>query len=155
MGVISFQKIFGLYGLKGQIVEKMWDVTIVTDGRKCEDRATICEEGFAKTQPKCNSRYKLWHLRHVIQPTNQKTVTRQWQIHEEDWKHYPGANEETYDLWNVDFSSKQDFKPNNSFVTSLSLSYLQFESDDERAGQQAQKRREDESPNSWKQFVKS
>ena len=52
VGVISFQKKFGAYGLKGHIVEKMWDVTIVTDGRKCEDRARIREAGFAKTQPK-------------------------------------------------------------------------------------------------------
>ena len=52
MGVISFQKIFNLFGLKGHLVEKMWDVTIVTtDARthawKCEDRARIREAGFA------------------------------------------------------------------------------------------------------------
>ena len=29
VGVISFQKIFGLCGLKGHIVEIMWDVTLV------------------------------------------------------------------------------------------------------------------------------
>ncbi len=37
VGVISFQKIFGLCGLKGHIVEIRWDVTLVhtrmTDGR--------------------------------------------------------------------------------------------------------------------------
>ena len=32
MGVISFQKIFGLCGLKGHIVEIRWDVTL-EDGR--------------------------------------------------------------------------------------------------------------------------
>ena len=40
VGVISFQKIFDLCGLKGHIVEILWDVTLVHDGRraKCEDR---------------------------------------------------------------------------------------------------------------------
>ena len=41
VGVISFQKIFGLYGIKGHIVEIRWDVTLEdththdgrTDGR--------------------------------------------------------------------------------------------------------------------------
>ena len=36
VGVISFQKIFGLCGLKGHIVEIRWDVTLVhgkTEGR--------------------------------------------------------------------------------------------------------------------------
>ena len=36
VGVISFQKIFGLYGLERHIVEKRWGVTLVhgrTDGR--------------------------------------------------------------------------------------------------------------------------
>ena len=36
VGVISFQKIFGLCGLKGHIVEIRWDVTLVhthTHGR--------------------------------------------------------------------------------------------------------------------------
>ena len=32
VGVIRFQKIFGLYGLKGHIVEIRWDVTL-EDGR--------------------------------------------------------------------------------------------------------------------------
>ena len=32
VGVISFQKIFGLCGLKGHIVEIRWDVTLV-DGQ--------------------------------------------------------------------------------------------------------------------------
>ena len=42
MGVISFQKIFGLCGLKGHIVEISWDVTL-GHGRtdECEDRARI------------------------------------------------------------------------------------------------------------------
>ena len=43
MGVISFQKIFGLCGLKGHIVEIRWDVTLV-HGRtttECEERARI------------------------------------------------------------------------------------------------------------------
>ena len=49
VGVISFQKIFGLCGLKGHIVEIRWDVTIVhgrTDGRttECEDRARILKQ---------------------------------------------------------------------------------------------------------------
>ena len=37
MGVISFQKIFGLYDLKGHKVEIRWDVTLVharTDGQR-------------------------------------------------------------------------------------------------------------------------
>ena len=38
VGVISFQKIFGLCGLKGHKVEIMWDVTLVhgrtTDGQR-------------------------------------------------------------------------------------------------------------------------
>ena len=41
VGVISFQKIFGLYGLERHIVEKRWGVTLVDNGRKCEDRARI------------------------------------------------------------------------------------------------------------------
>ena len=48
VGVISFQKIFGLCGLKGHIVEIRWDVTLVhahTDGRtECEDRARILKQ---------------------------------------------------------------------------------------------------------------
>ena len=55
--VISFQKIFGLCGLKGDIVEIGWGVTLVDNGRttdgqrtECEDRARILETEFAKTQ---------------------------------------------------------------------------------------------------------
>ena len=49
VGVISFQKIFGLCGIKGHIVEIRWDVTLEddtrTDGRtECEDRARILEQ---------------------------------------------------------------------------------------------------------------
>ena len=36
VGVISFQKIFGLCGLKGHIVEIRWDVTLV-HGRRTTD----------------------------------------------------------------------------------------------------------------------
>ena len=39
VGVISFQKIFGLCGLKGHIVEIRWDVTLEhgrTDGRNAK-----------------------------------------------------------------------------------------------------------------------
>ena len=46
VGVISFQKIFGLCGLKGHKVEIMWDVTLV-HGRtttECEDRARILKQ---------------------------------------------------------------------------------------------------------------
>ena len=32
VGVISFQKIFSLYGLERHIVEKRWGVTLVHDG---------------------------------------------------------------------------------------------------------------------------
>ena len=52
--VISFQKIFGLCGLKCHIVEIWRDVTFedgrtTDDGRrKCEYRARIREAGFAK-----------------------------------------------------------------------------------------------------------
>ena len=53
--VISFQKIFGLCGLKCHIVEIWRDVTLVdNDGRtttdartECEDRARILETEFA------------------------------------------------------------------------------------------------------------
>ena len=52
MGVISFQKIFGLCGLKGHIVEIRWDVTLVhirTYGRtECEDRARILKQNSQK-----------------------------------------------------------------------------------------------------------
>ena len=52
VGVISFQKIFGLCGIKGHTVEIRWDVTLEdtqtdgrTDGRtECEDRARILEQ---------------------------------------------------------------------------------------------------------------
>ena len=56
VGVISFQKIFGLCGLKCHIMEIWRDVTLVhdarthgrTDGRtECEDRARILETEFA------------------------------------------------------------------------------------------------------------
>ena len=60
VGVISFQKIFGLCGLKGHIVEIRWDVTLVharTHGRtECEDRARILKQ---------NSQYKYDHNMHV------------------------------------------------------------------------------------------
>ena len=52
MDAISFQKIFGLCGLKGHIVEIWRDVTLVDgqrtdDGRtECEDRARILETEF-------------------------------------------------------------------------------------------------------------
>ena len=53
--VISFQKIFGLCGLKCHIMEIWTDVTLDdtrTDGRttECEDRARILETEFAKIQ---------------------------------------------------------------------------------------------------------
>ena len=53
VGVISFQKIFGLCGLKYHIMEIWTDVTLddtrTTDGRttECEDRARILETEFA------------------------------------------------------------------------------------------------------------
>ena len=52
--VISFQKIFGLCGLKCHIMEIWRDVTLVHDARttdngrtECEDRARILETEFA------------------------------------------------------------------------------------------------------------
>ena len=47
--VISFQKIFGLCGLKCHIVEIWRDVTFEDEGqrRKCEYRARIREAGYA------------------------------------------------------------------------------------------------------------
>ena len=51
VGVTSFQKIFGLCGLKCHIVEIWRDVTLVDNGRtttECEDRARILETEFAK-----------------------------------------------------------------------------------------------------------
>ncbi len=49
VGVTSFQKIFGLCGLKCHIMEIWSDVTL-DDGRttECEDRARILETEFAK-----------------------------------------------------------------------------------------------------------
>ena len=46
VGVISFQKIFGLCGLKGHIVKITWDVTFEDNGRttECEDRARILKQ---------------------------------------------------------------------------------------------------------------
>ena len=52
--VISFQKIFGLCGLKCHIVEIWRDVTLVDDGRQttdgrtteCEDRARILKQNL-------------------------------------------------------------------------------------------------------------
>ena len=43
--VISFQKIYGLCGIKGHIVERRWDVTFV-HGRttECEDSARILKQ---------------------------------------------------------------------------------------------------------------
>ena len=48
VGVISFQKIFGLHGLKGLIVEKRKDVTHVhcPHTTECEDEARILESEF-------------------------------------------------------------------------------------------------------------
>ena len=37
VGVISFQKIFGLYGLERHIVEKRWGVTLVDNGQRTTD----------------------------------------------------------------------------------------------------------------------
>ena len=50
VGVISFQKIFGLCGLKGHIEEIRWDVTL-EDPRttECEDRARILDSEFVMT----------------------------------------------------------------------------------------------------------
>ena len=43
--VISFQKIYGLCGIKGHIVERRWDVTFI-HGRttECEDSARILKQ---------------------------------------------------------------------------------------------------------------
>ena len=38
VGVISFQKIFGLCGLKHHILEIRWDVTLVHDGQRTDGR---------------------------------------------------------------------------------------------------------------------
>ena len=52
--VISFQKIFGLCGLKCHIVEIWRDVTL-EDGQRteCEDRARILETELAINNPTC------------------------------------------------------------------------------------------------------
>ena len=53
VGVTSFQKIFGLCGLKCHIMEIWRGVTLVDNGRtthgrtECEDRARILETEFA------------------------------------------------------------------------------------------------------------
>ena len=53
VGVISFQKIFGLCGLKAHIVEKVRMLRLWMDGQtQCEDSARILETEFAKTQYK-------------------------------------------------------------------------------------------------------
>ena len=46
VGVISFQKIFGLCCLKGHIVKIRWGVTLEDNGRRteCEDRARILKQ---------------------------------------------------------------------------------------------------------------
>ena len=51
VGAISFQKIFGLCGLKGHIVEIRRDVTLVHGRTECEDRARILKQNsqYAKT----------------------------------------------------------------------------------------------------------
>ena len=51
VGVISFQKIFGLCGLNGHIDsgEKVGCHTDVDGRTECEDRARILETKFAKT----------------------------------------------------------------------------------------------------------
>ena len=47
VGVISFQKIFGLCGIKGHIVEIRWDVTLEdTHTTECEDRARILKQNL-------------------------------------------------------------------------------------------------------------
>ena len=58
VGVTSFQKIFGLCGLKCHIMEIWRDVTLVHDARtdngqrtECEDRARILETEFAISSP--------------------------------------------------------------------------------------------------------
>ena len=51
VGVISFQKIFDLCGLKGHIVEKRWGVTLVHGRTECEDSETefaICPKTSQK-----------------------------------------------------------------------------------------------------------
>ena len=52
VGVISFQKIFGLYGLERHIVEKRWGVTLVHGRRttECEDRARILKQNSQLSQ---------------------------------------------------------------------------------------------------------
>ena len=52
MDSISFQKIFGLYGLERHIVEKRWGVTLVHGRRttECEDRARILKQNSQSTQ---------------------------------------------------------------------------------------------------------
>ena len=48
VGVISFEKVDGLCGLKGHIMEISRDVTLVHGQRtECEDRARILETEFA------------------------------------------------------------------------------------------------------------
>ena len=45
VGVLSFQKIFGLYGLECLIVEKRWGVTLVhARTTESEDRARILKQ---------------------------------------------------------------------------------------------------------------
>ena len=47
VGVISFQKIFSLCGLKGHLVEIRWDVTLEDSRRtECEDRARILNKNL-------------------------------------------------------------------------------------------------------------
>ena len=52
VGVTSFQKIFGLCGLKCHIMEIWTDVTLDDDGQRteCEDSARILETEFAITR---------------------------------------------------------------------------------------------------------
>ena len=48
VGVTSFQKIFGLCGLKCHILEIWRDVTLDDTRTECEDSARILETEFAK-----------------------------------------------------------------------------------------------------------
>ena len=47
VGVISFQKIFGLCDLRGHKVEIRWDVTLVHNGQRTDGRNVKIELEFA------------------------------------------------------------------------------------------------------------
>ena len=72
VGVISFQKIFGLCGLKGHKVEIMWDVTLV-HGRtmECGERARILKQNSQNEKIQIFGKYlDFWEIFRFLELEN-------------------------------------------------------------------------------------